>query len=164
MPYEIRRCIAPHRDHPSVECGKEFVALSENKKYCSLTCANRAHKRARKDRDRGRGYGARDPNPNQKTPSKLASIDAYKLVEAIFKDETVLDETLAALPSSEDGLRSLGYGGRRGGGAGGGASPPPARPKPDRSAEPRKLPRSDAGSPPDFGPYDDPEPVDPSDL
>src|SRR5216684_9185893 len=56
MPHLLLKCIAPRPHRPSELCGREFVAYSPHALYCSLTCANRAHRWARVQRAKGLGY------------------------------------------------------------------------------------------------------------
>lgn len=143
---ELRRCIAPKFNQPTLECGKVFETRSMNQRYCDETCRNRAQKHAKLRRKRGFGYGlgaqaARIANPPTfYDPTKVQAAQDNTTAEV----ERALILAKLTEVDSEAELASLGY------------SPykKAARWADDRAAEP-KLSTSDTSdsgeSPPDKG-------------
>lgn len=157
MPLFTRRCKAPCAYHPSLYCDREFQSPVETKLYCSITCANRAHRQARIARERGLGYAsaskfrppsvieaeARRRGAEAARVSSQPSLHQSEL-DYLFEMQKNLEEKGVQEPGpkekekSEDSLEAnlqrLGFGVRKSEPS---ASPRPQTPDFDPSAEPK---------------------------
>jgi hypothetical protein len=149
MPREIRRCCAPRAFHPHLPCDKEFICEYPQQKYCSHTCRNRANKIAR--------YAALMRRALAAGPATTRDILQQEIAK--LREEPLLPRERS--PSSEDVLRSLGYGTATSAAT---SAEPKRVEKPDKKAEPRELPKADENNPPDFRNYEEIGPVDPDEL